>query len=560
VRRQRRSFKFLALILGLALVAAACGGDDDDDDQGATDEQPSGEAGGDLVDLQNFAQGEPDHIDPALAGVLQGAQIGALLYDGLTEFDFSGEGDPELKGQVADKWESDDGQTWVFTLKDGQTFSDGTPVLPSSFKKAWDRAASAQLASEINYLYAPIKGATAVTEGTATEIEGVTADDDAMTLTVELEYPFYDWPAVVSHPVFSPMPDAAFELSDPTQWEQGVMIGNGPFKQEDPWEHEVGIKLVRNDDWAGGIYGDGTKAKLDSIDFKISADLDSAFADFEAGNGDTGYIPAGRFAEATENPDWGNATEGNLGIYHFGINTESQLGGDENLKLREAIAMGIDRDAINQTVYDGSRRLPTGITPPGVPGYKDGLCGDLCTFDKDKATSLVEEWKADGGTLDHPIKINFNTGSGHEEVVAIIQQNLQDIGLEAELDGRDPTNYFTEMRQGACELCRAGWIWDYPVQDNALYALLDSASIDGDNLSRYSNPDVDDMISEARSTEDADKRNELYNNAEEQALKDVAYVPINWYNGQIVYTKDKVENLVQTPLQFVLYENITLKS
>jgi oligopeptide transport system substrate-binding protein len=195
-----------------------------------------------------------------------------------------------------------------------------------------------------------------------------------------------------------------------------------------------------------------------------------------------------------------------------------------------------------------------------VPGYEDGACGDLCTYDADKATDLVDEWKADGGTLDHPIKINFNTGSGHEEVVAIVQQNLQDIGLEAELDGRDPTNYFAEMRQGACELCRAGWIWDYPVQDNALYALLDSASIDGDNLSRYSNADVDDMISEARSTEDDGDRQQLYRDAEAQALKDVAYIPINWYNGQIVYPKDKVENFVQTPLQFVLYENVTLAS
>ena len=194
-----------------------------------------------------------------------------------------------------------------------------------------------------------------------------------------------------------------------------------------------------------------------------------------------------------------------------------------------------------------------------MPGYEDGLCGDLCTYDQEAAAALVEEWKADGGTLDAPIKINFNTGSGHEEVVAIVQQNLQDIGLEAELDGRDPTNYFSEMRQGACELCRAGWIWDFPVYDSAIFPLLDSASIDGDNIARYSNPDVDDFISEARTTEDADERNALYRDAEAQALKDVALVPVNWYNGQIVYTED-VGNLVQTPLQFVLYENVTLAS
>ena len=85
------------------------------------------------------------------------------------------------------------------------------------------------------------------------------------------------------------------------------------------------------------------------------------------------------------------------------------------------------------------------------------------TYDPGAATALVEEWEADGGTLDHPIKINFNTGSGHEEVVAIVQQNLQDIGLEAELDGRDPTNYFTVMRGRCVRTVPAGWIWDYPV-------------------------------------------------------------------------------------------------
>lgn len=198
MRRQRRGLKLLALIMGLSLVAGACGSDDDEGSDDGSDEAaetPEGPEGGTLIDLQNFAQGEPDHIDPALAGVLQGAQIGQLLYDGLTEFEFSGDSDPELKGQVAESWESDDGQTWVFTIKEDQSFSDGTPVLPSSFKRGWDRAASAEMASEINYHLLPIAGAEAVTAGEATEISGLTADDEEMTLTVELETPFWDWPA-----------------------------------------------------------------------------------------------------------------------------------------------------------------------------------------------------------------------------------------------------------------------------------------------------------------------------------------------------------------------------
>ena len=555
-----RWLRVLALLLGLSLLAAACG---DDDSGSASNETSTTEggggnapAGGTLVDLQNFASGEPDHIDPGLAGVLQGAQIGQLLYDGLTEFDFSDPANPELKGQVASDWKTDDdGKTWVFTIKPDQVFSNGEPVLPSSFARGWNRFTNPDFASEIAYLADPIQGAAEMADGSATELSGVVADDNAMTLTVTLNEAFADFPAVVSHPVFSPMPTEVDDLSDQTQWEQGVMIGNGPFMQKDPWQHEQEIDLVRNPKWNGGIEGDGAQAQLDEIDFKISKDLDSAYADFESGAGQTGYIPSGRFAEATGK--YPHATDPTLGIYQFYINQESQLGGDANLKLREAIAMAIDRDSINQTVYDGSRQNATGMTPPGIPGYQENLCGDLCTYNPDKAKTLVDEWKAAGGTLDHPIKINVNTGSGHEDVVAIMQANLAAIGLDAEIDGRDPTTYFSEMRKGACEFCRGGWIWDYPVYDNAAYALLDSASIDGDNLGRLNSPKVDEDISQARQTVDDQKRFELYRDAEKIALEQVAVVPINWYTGQIVYT-DKVQNFVQTPLQFVNYQDVTL--
>ena len=550
---RHRFWRLLAGLLAIGLLTAACGSDNKSTSTNTTVE---GKSGGTLVDLQNFASGEPDHIDPGLAGVLQGAQIGQLLYDGLTEFDFTDPASPELKGQVASKWTTDDdGKTWVFTIKEGQEFSDGTPVLPSSFVRGWNRVVQKAFASEIAYLFDPIEGSADVADGKATELSGVKADDTAMTLTVTLTDAFADFPAVVSHPVFSPMPEAVDALSDQTQWEQGVMIGNGPFVMKSAWAHEREIDLVRNDKWNGGIYGEGTLAKLDGITFKISKDLDSAYADFEAGNGDTGYIPSGRFAEAVAK--YPHATDATLGIYQFYINQESQLGGEKNLKLRQAIAMAVDRDSINDTVYDGTRVVATGMTPPGVPGYKKNLCGSLCTYDKAGATKLVDEWKAAGGKLDHPIKINFNTGSGHEDVAAIVQQNLTDIGLESELAGGDPTTYFSDMRKGACEFCRGGWIWDYPVYDNAAYALLDSASIDGDNLSRLNNATVDSDIAKARTTVDNEARFKLYQDAEKIALEQVAVVPFNWYTGQIVYN-DKVGDFVQTPLQFVQYERVTL--
>lgn len=564
----------VALLLLLALILAACGGSDSGTsgtgsagtesasgsaaqetaaDGGETAE--GGAVGGTLVDLQNFSVGDPNHIDPALADSFQGAQVSVLLYDGLTEFDFTDPANPELVGQVAESFEPNaDATVWTFQLRDDVTFSNGDPVLPSSFAFAWNRAVDPVFASEIGYHFGPIEGAAEVADGSATELSGVVADDEAMTLTVTLAYPFADFGGVVSHPVFSPMPEEAMaDLEDQTQWEQDVMIGNGPFVMAEPWTHDVSIVLARNEDYYGGLTGE--TALLDGIEFVISADVDSAYADFEAGNGQTGYIPSGRFAEATGS--YANATEPNLGLYNFYINQESQLGGDENLKLRQAIALAIDRQSINDTVYNGARQLPTGVTPPGVPGFEEGVCGEWCGYDAERAQELVDEWRAEGGTLDAPVTINFNAGSGHEEVVTLIQANLQAIGLEAQLDGRDATTYFSQMREGACELCRAGWIWDYPVYDSAIYSLFHSASIDGDNLARLDDPEIDDLIGEARATVDDDERFAMYRDVEQRAIDAGAVVPINWYTGQIVYD-ESVVNLVQTPLQFVLYERISL--
>jgi oligopeptide transport system substrate-binding protein len=554
------------LAVALSLVAASCGGGDSNPGGAA----PSGSAapsagepvvGGTLVDLENFASGPQDHIDPAQASVVQGAQIGTLLYDGLTEFDFSNRDNPEIKPNVAQSYTSNStADEWTFTLKKDVKYSNGDTVKASDFKYAWEQVLNPDLASELSYLLAFIDGAKAVEDGTSKELSGVTADDAAGTLKVKLTAPFADFPGVVSHPVYSPKPKALFsKMATPGDWEKELMIGNGPFKMTKPWTSEdQEVVLERNDTYFGGI--EGHKAYLDKIQFKVSKDLDSQYNDFEAGNGQTGYIPSGKYGESTGK--YKNATDKSLGLYFFAFNQEDPVvGGDKNLKLRQAIAVGIDRDNINTAVYDGSRRLPSGLTPPGVPGFQAGLCGDLCPEkpNVDRAKKLIDEWKAAGGSFNGPLKIQFNAGAGHEDVVNIMIANLKEIGIEAEPDGRDSKTYFSEMRKGACQFCRAGWIWDYPLYDNGVYAELDSESIDGDNLARLNDPKVDDSIKKARAETDAAKRGALYRDAEKRGLEAVAVVPVNWYAGQVLY-KNEVQNVKYTPLQFLLYEDVWLKS
>lgn len=552
--RRSLSLRLAPLLLSLALVAGACGGGGGGGGGGAT---PKGEGGGKpvpggvLTDLQNFAQGEPDHIDPALTSTIQGSQPGELLFDGLTENDYN---TGELKPMVAESFKSnDDATVWTFQLRKGVTFSNGDPVLPSDFKFAWERVVQKPMASEVAYHFDPIKGKKEIDEGKGKELTGVKADDGAMTLTVELEFPYSTFPATVSHLVFSPVPKKVVQqLPDQTKWEQGLMVGNGPFKMKEPWRHEQSISLARNENYWGGL--NHHKAYLDEVVFRISKDLDSAFADFEAGNGQTGYIPPGRFAEVLSRFQGRNATKPSLGVYYWVFNmTDPVVGGTQNKKLREAIALAIDRDAIVKTVYSGSRKVATGITPPNLPGYKAGL-------DKEdhRDLALAKQRLKEYGKPPPTIKLNFNAGAGHEPVATIVQANLRELGIEATFDPRDTKTYFSSLRKGTGQFSRSGWIADYVAYDNMTYPLFHSKSIGGDNLGQYSNPKVDKLIDDARRTVDEGARNKLYQQAEETVLDDQVVVPLNWYTGSIVYA-ESVQSLMQSPLQFVAYDEIWLK-
>ena len=557
--------RLLLLLMALSLVAAACGGDDDGeatdtdtDERSLEDDGEDAEAGdeavqgGTLVDLQNFVGGDPEHIDPGLSGTINGSQISRLVYDGLTE------NDPdtgEVVAAVAESWEAnEDGDEWTFQLRDDATWHNGETVMPSDFKYAWERVNTPEFASEVAYHFDVIEGGLEMQAGEAEELSGVVADDEAMTLTVRTVAPFSPLPGLVTHTVFSPLPEAEVSaLDDQTQWEQGVMIGNGPFEMAEPWQQGRSITLSRYDDYYGDV------AYLDEIEFQISADQDTAFQAFEAGQGQTALIPSGRYDEVVSRYEGQTATDATMGVYYFGFNmADPVVGGEENLPLRQAIALAIDKAAINDTVYAGTRDLASGFTPPGVPGFEEGLGGDYAgqtERDLEQAQQLLDEW---GGDLSQPIALNFNAGYGHEPVATIIQANLQEIGIQADLDPRDSTTYFTEMRQGQGTFFRAGWIWDYVGYDNGLYPLFHSESIGGDNLMQYNEPEFDSLVTEARATPDADESNELYRQAEAIALDDVAVVPLNWYTGQIVYAQD-VRNFVQTPLQFVAYDRIWLE-
>jgi len=549
--------------MGLSLAAAACGGDSGSDNNNQA--QGSGEKpqqGGTLIEGGTFVGDPPSNLDPALNQELDAYQVVNALYDGLTDIDISNPDKPVTRPMVAEKYTSNDDATeWTFTIRKGLKFSNGEEILPSSFQRAWERASNPDLAGPYSYLFNFIKGGKEKLDGKADKLAGVTVDDDNMTLKVELSAPYANFPTVSGFQIFFPMPKEVDSLKDQTSWDKGLMIGNGPFKLEKP-RSDTEIDLVPNPEWDGTKYEGFNLPKqpyLDKVQLKVSADPDTSFNAFEAGETDTGQIAAGRFKDAEQ---FGNTKDVDiLGSYYWDINQDNpMLGGEKNLLLRKAIMQAVDRDTINKSVYEDSRVPSNQVTMPGLPGYKADLC-DFCKYDPTQAKKDFEEWKAAGNKLTKPIDLQFNTGQNHDQVAAIVQDNLKAIGIDSKPAPIDQENYFDQLSDGACVMCRAGWYADYPTYDNFMYDLFHSDSAHGgNNYSNYSNPEFDKLVDEAKATVDTDKANSLYQQAETLLLNDAAVIPIVWYRGDYVFNKDKVGGFTQSSLGLIPFETVFIKS
>ena len=564
MRLKRKGLKLLALFLGLSLVVAACGSDDDDEgsegEDGSTETTEGGEgvAGGEFIDLGTIVGDPLEFIDPALNTTLDGFQITNALYDGLTEIDFTDPENPELKGIVAESWEgNDDATEFTFTIKDGLEFSNGEPVLPSSFKLAWERASDPDFAGDYSYLFNFLQGGAEKLDGTAEEITGVVADDEAMTLKTTLAAPYANWPTVAGFQLFYPMPAEVEELEDQATWDDGLMVGNGPYKLESPRTTEETV-LVKNDAWAGDQNGDLWEDRLDKITFRTQADPDTAYNSFEAGEGNNATIPPGRWGEASENHP--NTIRQALGTRYFEVKWDHPVvGGPENVKLRQAIMQAIDREQISEAVYDGTNPVATSLIPPGIPGSEEGIC-EFCTYDPEAAKAAFEEWKAAGNSLDEPIKIQLNADAGHEPVVQVIIDSLDAVGIDAVAEPFPGETYFSQLADGACVICRSGWYADYPTADNFTYDLFHSDAIGGNNHGFYSNPEFDALIDEAKQTTDLEEANDLYNQAEDILLnQDIGVIPYLYYALDYVYDGETVASFPVNPLGLIQWEQVALK-
>lgn len=523
----RRAFVGGSLAASSLAFLAACG------KKGGSDAGSA--AGGSTGGTLNYYINNPVCIDPYNVQEDQGTQVSYQLFDALTKYDYE---KGEIVGLAAESFEANDDATeFTFHLRKGAKFHNGDAVDAESFKRAWNRVVYPKSAvadeygpSEVSYHLSMVEGYDEVSTGDAKELSGLSCPDD-LTFVVKLTAAYADFPYVASHPALAPVPAAA---EDDAKTFYLAPIGNGPFKMDGKWEDGQEINLVRNDDYYGDV------AKLDGVHFTVQKDVETAWKEFQAGNLDICDVPVAQIDNAIkdrgESKDGYTMTDGQHMLmgsepstYYLTCNNTAEP--FNNADLRKGISLAINRQAICDTLYKGTRTPADGIVPPGIDGYKEGAW-EFAAYDVDKAKEYLDKagyTEGSDGSRGLKLTLSYNQDGGHKEIMESIIGDLQKVGVEVESDTPEWSALLDQYQQFDYQFGRLGWIADYPIMDNFLYPLFHSDSLGRDNRSGYSNTEVDKGINEARATVDDAERVKKMQAVDALIAADCPVIPIMFY-------------------------------
>lgn len=229
-------------------------------------------------------------------------------------------------------------------------------------------------------------------------------------------------------------------------------------------------------------------------------------------------------------------------IQYIGLNTQSPPLTDA--RIRQAIGYAIDREKIIRDLLSGQAKLANSILPEASWAYTPGT---VYSFDPEKAKQLLKE----AGYKNEPIKFKFAAGNAaYSSYVQAIQSMLIGAGLNVQIETLDPNTIREDLSKGQFQMNTGVWIGGN--QDPIfLRDLFTKAKIPGEgvsccNRSRYSNAEVDKIITEAVNETDKEKAKALYNRAWELISADLPLLPL-WYPANVVVANKRISNIKIVP-------------
>ena len=491
------------LLLAVALIfagaiAAGCGGD------GGGQEGDGGNGGGGGGDSANLTVGidqEPDILNGFIVGgdlvVTTDTTQGILdkPYEIQPDLSISpqlAEGEPEIV--------SEDPLTIEYTLKEDLTFSDGEPLTSEDAKFTFN-----QVMNEDNDI---------ISRDGFDKVESFETPDD-QTVRIVFSEPYAPWRDLISGPYAFILPKHVYEGENFNEALNNEIVGSGPYKLRE-WNKGQNLIVEKNENYWG------EEPAIDQITYRFIPDTNTLNTSLQSGEVSFINPPADiGLKEKLEGYQGVNVKTAAGTIWeHVAFNTEKI----DNLKIRQAVAYGINRQQILEEILPGQvEPLDSVLVPEQDPYYEPAW--EQYGYDPDRASQLVEEAQSEGASTD----ITFSTTSDNnlrEQLQQVMQQQLGEVGLNVEIQNTAAQTFFGEWTpEGNFQM--GEWAWA-ATPEPTLTTLFgaDALPPEGQNYYRWENEEATELMQQADVTVDEEERAELTREVQTIMADEVPLIPL----------------------------------
>lgn len=502
MRSWRKASRATAAAVALALALTACGGDGDTPGTSG-DEEGEPQSGGTVTYAINV---EVQSLDSAICG--NSLDRCAPIYGTLLRYNLESE---EFEGYMAESFDSEDGQNWTLKLREGVTFSDGTPFDAEAVAFNWARIADpATLAP----------GLRVVDDLTWEVVDETTLEVTSAEKNYQLPWALVLDIGMIASPTAIEEAGADFG-SEP--------VGAGPFVL-DNWVRNSEQQMSRNDSyWEEGL------PYLDNYVIKVIGPDDQRLNALRTGEIDIDWSLLTKDAATAESEGFTVNRIPLIGGTGLQFNLNDPVAGDED--LRAALLHAFDSEQINNAVYGGDPPVDAFLFADSP--YRDDELGIFPELDLEAAQESFDAYLEKTGKSSETVTFSAYAGiPALEQVATIIQAQMEQIdGLTFELNLVDGVTLTTDTRAGNFQLAMGSTL--SPHMDKLYEVFHTDGAL---NVMGYSNPTVDEALDTSRATDDPDEITAAYQVLNSELSKDA---PLrNWrYQFGHLYSTDEVHGL-----------------
>lgn len=452
------------------------------------------------------------------------------IYERLFDIRVEDDGSTSLANGLAEDWSvSGDGLTYSFTLRGDAFFSDGTPVKASDVAFTFTRMLALPESKQTDFANM-IRGADAVMTGETDKLAGIRVLDDRR-LEITLSEPFAGYLYQLATPSCSILSEKCVtEAGEDFGRTAEHTIGSGPYRVTEFTKTKV--TLERNPYYHPH---EGEELSVARAEFFILAPalIDRRFREGKLDLLDVSRVNPEIVEKVYETPEWEDRiiSYNRVTVQYLMLNVEAPPLND--LRIRKAVQMAIDRQRILEELYNGDGRLLDGIYPRGLIGYSEKNQGWL-KYDPQQAAKLVEQ-VPEAKSFRLELAANSQSEIRNLRMLEMIRQDLEAVGLNVSVVTYDDDSRMYLRREGSLMAYTGEWSADFNDPDNFIYTFFGSRAKTRNRSGNYGDEAVMARIAAARTVQDQVERLTEYSELERLLVRDEAvWVPLFSTNHKFI--------------------------